>query len=137
MLPVVGVAPASWAAIESQRGRLVTITLPYPPSANRYWRNVNGRMVKSAEARGYQESAGWMAKEQGLQPLVGAVAVDVRVYRPAQRGDLDNCLKVVLDAMKGIGYDDDSQIIRITAERFNDKQNPRIELAISSCSLGA
>ena len=108
-----------------------TITLPYPPSANRYWRNVDGRMVKSAQARQYQESAGWIAKEQGLQPLAGSVAVDVRVFRPTRRGDLDNCLKVVLDAMKGIGYEDDSQIVKILAQRFDDKDNPRIELTIS------
>ncbi len=106
------------------------ITLPYPPSANRYWRNVNGRTLKSAQAREYQESAGWIAKEQGLQPLVGAVLVDVRVYRPAQRGDLDNSLKVVLDALKGIGYMDDSQIVKIIAQRFDDKENPRIELSV-------
>ena len=93
-------------------------------------------MVKSAEARQYQENAGWMAKEQGLQPLVDAVAVDVRVYRPARRGDLDNCLKVVLDAMRGIGYEDDSQIVKIIAQRFDDKVNPRVELTIISCSIG-
>jgi hypothetical protein len=26
-------------------------TLPYPPSANRYWRNVKGRMVVSVERK--------------------------------------------------------------------------------------
>lgn len=108
-----------------------TITLPYPPSANRYWRNVDGKTLKSAEARAYQTSAGWSAKLQGVACLLGDVEVEIRVYRPAQRGDLDNCLKIILDALKGICYEDDKQIVKITAERFDDKDNPRVEIAIT------
>ena len=33
----------------------VSFTLPYPPSANRYWRSYRGRVVKSEEARRYSE----------------------------------------------------------------------------------
>lgn len=112
---------------------MVTITLPYPPSSNRYWRNYRGVMVKSEQARQYQEQAGWIAKAKGLQPLVGDIDVRIDVYRPAKRGDLDNTLKVILDSLNGIAYQDDSQIVSIHAQRFDDKQNPRVELTISSC----
>lgn len=113
---------------------MVTITLPYPPSANRYWRTFRGMVVKSDQARQYQEQAGWIAKTQGVQPLEGDITVRIDVYRPAKRGDLDNSIKVLLDSLNGIAYQDDSQIVKIIAQRFNDKRNPRAEITISSCT---
>ena len=68
----------------------MNITLPVPPSANRYWRNFRGRMVVSAEARAYKEQAAWIAKAAGMEPVAGDVSVTLRVYRQAKRGDLDN-----------------------------------------------
>ncbi len=63
---------------------------------------------------------------------VGPVSVNVRVYRPARRGDLDNCLKVLLDALKGIAFVDDSQVVHIHARRYEDKANPRAEVTVSA-----
>lgn len=108
----------------------VSLVLPYPPSANRYWRNVNGRMVKSEEARSYQIKAGNLAKLAGFDCTSQPVAVTMRVYRPRRSGDLDNSLKVMIDSLKGIIFDDDEQVICIHAERYDDKKNPRVEMFI-------
>jgi crossover junction endodeoxyribonuclease RusA len=108
----------------------LTFTLPYPPSANRYWRNVNGRMVVSASARAYKEEVGWMIKPKVKDPLSGDVYVKVRIFRPRKSGDLDNSLKVLLDAMKGIVFVDDDQVVEIRANRFDDKANPRAEVTL-------
>jgi len=108
----------------------MTITLPYPPSVNRYWRTVNGRMLVSAEARAYKKDAGWLAKASGMQPIDGDVAITIAAYRPQRRGDLDNVLKVLLDALISIAYEDDSQITEINAKRFDDKDNPRVEIDV-------
>jgi Holliday junction resolvase RusA-like endonuclease len=109
----------------------MTITLPPAPSANRYWRNFRGRMVVSAEARAYKESAAWLAKAAGMEPITGDVSVTLRVYRQAKRGDLDNSIKVSLDSLIGVAYADDSQIVRIVAERYDDKRNPRVEVEVT------
>ena len=108
----------------------VSFTLPYPPSANRYWRSYRGRVVKSEEARAYQQEAGWIAKASGFDCTKSDVAITVKVYRPQKSGDLDNFLKVTLDSLKGIIYDDDDQITVIHAERYDDKKNPRVDLFI-------
>lgn len=108
----------------------VSITLPYPPSANRYWRSYRGRVVKSEEARAYQQEAGWIAKASGFQCTSGDVAVTLRVYRPQRRGDLDNTLKVMLDSLNGIIYEDDDQVSVIHAERYEDKKNPRVDVFV-------
>jgi len=109
-----------------------TLVLPYPPSANRYWRNVKGRMVVSAEARAYRHAVSMRLLMQSMPLLECDVAVSVAVYRPAKRGDLDNTLKVLLDALKGFAYLDDSQVTRLTAERFEDKANPRAEVVVTA-----
>ena len=108
----------------------VSFTLPYPPSANRYWRSYRGRVVKSEEARAYQQEAGWIAKASGFDCTAGNVALTLRVYRPQKRGDLDNTLKILVDSMKGIIYHDDEQVTVIHAERYDDKKNPRVDLLI-------
>jgi len=49
--------------------------------------------------------------------------------RPATKPDLDNLVKLVKDAMQGIFYANDSQIVRIEAEKWYS-ENPRIEIIL-------
>lgn len=112
------------------------VTLPLPPTANFYFRIWRGRAVTSEEARAYKRTAALSAKAQGLRPIIdGEVSVSLRVFRPTMRGDLDNRLKVLLDALRGIGYRDDSQIARIDAVQTVDAKHPRVEVEIAR--LGA
>lgn len=110
---------------------MINLTLPYPPSANRYWRQWQGRTVVSAEARQYKEEVGWLVKAATSEWLTGPVALHVKVYRPQKRGDLDNCLKILLDSLKGVLFADDDQVVEIHAYRGDDKSNPRAEVKVS------
>jgi crossover junction endodeoxyribonuclease RusA len=107
-----------------------TFTLPYPPSANRYWRNYNGRMVVSAEATAYKWAVREITDEIAPRCLTGKIVVHVLVYRPQKRGDLDNTLKILFDSLSGIAYEDDSQIIAIHAYRHDDKKKPRVVVTV-------
>jgi crossover junction endodeoxyribonuclease RusA len=112
---------------------MMTIELPLPPSANRYWRNFQGRTVKSQEARNYQAQVGWLAKVAGLsEPLDGDISVSLRVYRQQRRGDLDNRIKVILDSLQGIAYEDDNQVVELHAYRYDDKENPRVVVQVEA-----
>jgi crossover junction endodeoxyribonuclease RusA len=106
--------------------------LPFPPSANRYWRHANGHTYKSEDARAYQVAVGWQCQALHLAPHTGPVAVTVRLYRPAKRGDIDNSLKVLLDALQGHVYNDDAQIVELHAYRYDDKRDPRVEVDVES-----
>ena len=105
------------------------ITLPYPPSANRYWRTYNNRVVVSAEARAYkkQVAESWIWNGD---PVAGEVSVTLKVFRPRRSGDLDNRIKTLLDSLNGIAYNDDSQVVELHAYRFDDKHAPRVEVEI-------
>lgn len=138
---------------------MITLTLPYPISANRYWRAVTlGKgagarmaMVPTKEAKAYRDGVAWKAKAAGLSmPLDGRISLLVRLYpeRPqdwakrAQRDpdtwddtvrciDLGNCEKVLSDALNGVVWVDDKQLRRIVLERCEpDEKGARVELEI-------
>jgi len=44
--------------------------------------------------------------------------------------DLDNALKVTIDALKGIAYVDDAQVWRLSAERMEPDGEARIEVSV-------
>lgn len=113
------------------------VTLPYPPSANRYYRVVMGRAVKSAEAREYLIVASAEATRQGLRPIEsGDVVLTIDLYRPQKSGDVDNRIKQLADALQGIAYANDKQIKKITVERHDtDRKNPRAVVTIESAKL--
>lgn len=96
--------------------------LPYPPSANRYWRHNRGRTHVSSEARNYREVVSWRVKaDNGAQRHTESerLSLTINVYPPdRRRRDLDNTLKVTLDALQHAGvYADDSQIDQLTVTR--------------------
>lgn len=112
----------------------MNLTLPLPPSANRYWRTTVRagfpHTYVSPEAKQYKALAYWTAKKQGAEPLDGEVIVRGTVYFPNRRGDLDNRTKILLDALEGVAYHDDKQVWGIQWSRETDKTNPRVELEI-------
>ena len=76
-----------------------------------------------------------MAAMKGAEPLKGEICAVFKVYRKWRRtarqaGDVDNLSKSLMDGMNGIVFEDDSQICRLTIEKFQDKERPRAEIII-------
>lgn len=109
----------------------IQVTLPLPPSSNRYWRKFNNRMVLSKEADEYKLAVYWAIRERGIPTLLtGPVTVTVEVYRKRRAGDLDNKLKCLLDAIQGVLIVNDSQVVELHAYLDDDPKNPRVELSL-------
>lgn len=87
---------------------MIEITLPWPPSVNRYYRTFRGRMIISKEGREYRKAVQTIEGEK----FQGLVAVEIEAHRPDnRRRDLDNTLKAALDALTHAGlWNDDAQI---------------------------
>lgn len=126
---------------------MIQLTLPYPPSANRYWRtrvitpNATGVPIVStyvsADAKAFKEAVGWLARKGGVRaPIAGRIELAYLLHprlpqdwrlraRKDPAGwedtvmcmDLDNAQKVLIDALKGIAFDDDKWVRKITAQR--------------------
>lgn len=118
----------------------ISLILPYPPSANNYWRSIisKGRVLVlvSSEAKHYKRAIAIIAKAKCKAPLSGPLVLTLHLYRPQKSGDLSNRIKVLEDALQGICYENDSQIVSILAYRHDDKDNPRAELEITRGSCG-
>ena len=94
---------------------MITLELPYPPSANRYYRHVGFRTLISREGRAYRRTVCSILRAAGVRPIDGALAVGIDLYPPDRRvRDADNAQKSLLDAMQHGGmYSDDSQIKKL------------------------
>lgn len=102
------------------------LELPYPPSANKYWRTRKGssKPYVSDEAKKYKAVAWKIAMLAGVRKTSSAVELKIGL-QPRQNKDgsasktcidLDNCLKVTLDALNNLVYWDDKQVKRIEVE---------------------
>lgn len=101
------------------------IRLPHPVSANRYWRVFQNRVVRSSTAVSYKKAVKIAMSYAGIKaPVAGPVEV-IMQYHPRMtkagkasgtRLDIDNVIKVTLDAMNGSAYLDDKQVVRLSVE---------------------
>ena len=101
----------------------LTLVLPEPPSANRYWRHVGRNVVLSREAHEYRKAvrAAYesVTGERDVHfPLPATLIVRFEWWRTRKSGDLDNRIKQLLDGLRGCAYTDDQQIVEIHAYRF-------------------
>lgn len=117
---------------------MTTLVLPYPISANAYWRSFvpkgwsRASVYVTREAKAYKEHCALIAKTAGLKPKGHTkFALDVRFYqKDNRRFDIDNVCKITLDALKGVVYDDDSQVQRLHAEKMGPSAQPRLEVEV-------
>jgi len=79
-----------------------------------------------------KESYQWQAKSQWKKPIIAtSIELDIKLYfGTKRRSDWDNFHKLSMDALSGIVWEDDSQIIKATVEKHYSKENPRIEIEI-------
>lgn len=115
---------------------MITFVLPFPPSMNNYWRNLNGRTLLSSKGRRYKSEVVTAVYEQlkkKPKPITDNVAVKVEFYPPNNiRRDMDNYFKALFDSLTTAGvWVDDSQIKRIESEWFESVINGKVIIYIN------
>ncbi|MEY0665138.1 RusA family crossover junction endodeoxyribonuclease [Providencia rettgeri] len=113
----------------------ITLILPFPPSVNACWRNINGKTLISATGRKFRANAIAAVYEQlRKRPklITENVSVIVKMYPPSrQRRDIDNYLKAPFDALTHAGvWKDDDQIKRVEMEWCEVVKGGRFEITI-------
>lgn len=114
------------AGLPTVRPLGTTLVLPLPPSLNHYWKHWRNRVVKTTEAKDYVRTVRVQALARRMKPMMGAVGVTMHVYRRQRRGDLDGFQKLLLDALQGVAYENDSQVTELHAYRHEDPSDPRV-----------
>ena len=107
-----------------------------PVPKQRARRGRHGRWYTPQATRSYEAKVGWAAKAAGLHaPHNGLVGLKVRLWFPdRRRRDVDNVVKAIMDALNGLAYSDDSQVIELFVSRQVDRQRPRAEVTVERIS---
>ena len=109
----------------------------------------SGRVYTPKETLDYEKLVQQQIKLQRIKPVTGAVRLTLVIYRevpkgwskkkknaairgehlPVTRPDLDNYLKVIMDASNGLLYKDDNQVVEILASKRYAKM-PYVEIIL-------
>lgn len=135
---------------------MISFTIPGKPVAQgrpRAARRGNRIMMYDPKpSKDYKEYVAKIAKEYAPEePTEAALGVRMKIYReipksttkkdrklineglkrPVVRPDTDNYTKAILDALNGIIYKDDSQIVDLKASKYYS-DDPRVEIKIEA-----
>lgn len=91
----------------------------------------SGRAYTPKKCVQYEKLIASMYRETGCEPFCGPVMVKVDTYRALPKSrpkkvtreadttkpDADNIIKIVLDALNGVAYHDDSQVVVVQATK--------------------
>jgi crossover junction endodeoxyribonuclease RusA len=117
----------------------ITITLPWPPSVNRYWRRVGNRTLISAEGRSYKRQVATLAMtaNRSAWPLTGPLSMGIVLNPPDyRRRDIDNTQKAILDALQAAGaYQDDYQIEELQIIRSTVVKGGKVAVVVMQLPL--
>ena len=93
------------------------------------------RRFNDSRYSGFKNQLGYIAAGvmEGRAPLAGAIKIQVDVYRnlnpiSLKFGDADNHLKAVCDALNGIAFEDDRQVVDATVRLHKGEPHIEIEL---------
>lgn len=90
-----------------------SISLPWPPSNNRYYRHNRGRTHISAEGQAYRDRVAQIIKDQMLDiGIATPVKIRIECHMPdRRRRDLDNLQKAAFDALTKAGFWQDDHLV--------------------------
>lgn len=91
----------------------------------------HGSLAKTKALRAYENSFYLQCGKYRDAGIDGFFELHIRVFFPSMRSDLDNSLKVVCDCLQKCGaFKNDNRCTKIIAEKFVDKEQPRIEFCL-------
>lgn len=133
--------------------RLIVYGEPVGQGRPRFARH--GRFIQTydpAKSKSYKEYIKLCAAQNKPdEPLMGPITLNLKIYRPipksttkrdraqitsghlrpAKKPDIDNVFKAVTDALSGIWYQDDLQIVEMSAQKYYS-DTPRVEVTMTT-----
>ena len=131
----------------------MTFTVPGDPFGKQRPRVANGRAYTPSQTKDYETKVAWCFRQGKGKIYDGPVYIAITAYYPipkraskAERAeiacgarlplrkpDADNIAKVILDALNGLAYHDDAQVVGLTVlKRYGE---PRVEVNIMGKEL--
>ena len=107
-----------------------------PPSKSNCYKIISlsghGSLCKTKALKQYENDFYIQCNHYRNKNISGYFEIYIDVFYPSQRSDLDNSLKCVLDCLQKVkAIENDNKAVKIVAQKFLDKLNPRIEFLIN------
>ena len=96
--------------------------------------SINGHasLAKTRALKEYENKFYIQCDKYRNADIAGYFELYLKVFYPSERSDLDNSLKIILDCLQKVrAVRNDNKCVKITAEKFLDKERPRIEFSIN------
>lgn len=111
-----------------------------PPSKSNCYRivtiNGHGALAKTKALKQYENDFFIQCNKYRNRNINGYFEFHIDVFYPSQRSDLDNVLKCCLDCLQKVkAIKNDNKCVKIVANKFLDKLNPRITFEIVEVNL--
>ncbi|MDR0603596.1 MAG: RusA family crossover junction endodeoxyribonuclease [Bacteroidales bacterium] len=97
--------------------------------------NINGHasLAKTKALKEYENKFYIQCDKYRNADITGYFELYLKVFYPSERSDLDNSLKIILDCLQKVrAIRNDNKCVKIVAEKYLDKERPRIEFAINT-----
>lgn len=106
-----------------------------PPSKSNSYRIItiggHGSLAKTTKLKEYERSFYLQCNNYRDKNISGLFELHIDAFMSSQRPDLDNIFKVVLDMLQSCNaITNDRNCVKIIAQKFVDKKEPRIEFTI-------
>lgn len=118
----------------------IQIILGNPPSKSNCYRIVKfgnkASLAKTPALNAYRESFFMQCGKYRDKNITGFFEFHVKAYLTSMAQDLDNILKELLDSLAACGgIKNDNRCVKIVAEKYLDKVNPRVEFEVIEVNL--
>lgn len=106
-----------------------------PPSKSNCYKVVtihgHGSLAKTSAMKEWERSFYMQCGTYRDKMIKSYFKMEVDVYFPSQRSDLDNAMKGILDCLQACrAIDNDRWLVELHARKFIDKYRPRVEFTI-------
>ena len=113
-----------------------TLVIPGNPIPKERARTVRGHSFTPQRTARQEKLIRTTALAAGIKPISDPLRVEMWFYRDShRRGDVSNMIKLAEDALNGVAWEDDNQIIDLVGHKRYDKTNPRTEIHWETLSL--
>ena len=111
------------------------IILGNTPSKSNCYKVINikghASLAKTKALKEYEDKFYIQCNKYRNADITGYFELHLKVFYPSERSDLDNSLKIILDCLQKVkAIKNDNKCIKIMAEKYLDKIQPRIEFII-------
>ncbi len=118
---------------------MISFTIPGEPVPKGRPRFANGRVYTPPKTVEYERKVRVFARNAKVRMLKGDIQLIVDFHlKTERRVDIDNLVKGCMDALNGIAWKDDAQVVSLVASKLLGSLNPRcaIQLGEAGDTMG-